>query len=131
MGEDWRTWKVVLAGTRWHTCAVMKSCPWDRDQVEPVEGTGFRAYMSGSSSPCAVAGVQMRTSCARGGAIGVSARVPAAARAAILGRVGTAATARATAQTSLQSAPYTHSMQSDVAAALGASKQASIINSVR
>ena len=60
MGEDWRTWKVVLAGTRWHTCAVMKSCPWDRDQVEPVEGTGFRAYMSGSSGPCAVAGVRAR-----------------------------------------------------------------------
>ena len=118
MGEDWRTWKVVLAGTRWHTCAVMKSCPWDRDQVEPVEGTGFRAYMSGSSGPCAVAGVRARgTSCACGGAIGVSARVPAAARAAILGRMGTGATARATAQTSLQSDPLLIVLRrSDVAA---------------
>ena len=110
MGEDWRTWKVVLAGTRWHTCAVMKSCPWDRDQVEPVEGTGFRAYMSGSSGPCAVAGVQVRTSCARGGAIGVSARVPAAARAAILGRMGTERPHGRRRKPRSSPTPYTHSI---------------------
>ena len=118
MGEDWRTWKVVLAGTRWHTCAVMKSCPWDRDQVEPVEGTGFRAYMSGSSGPCAVAGVRARRDklcmwrCnrrVREGAGGGAGGYP--------GPHGDAATARATAQTSLQSDPLLIVLRrSDVAA---------------